>query len=70
MHGVIEAWIRANATLEAASTAIDLAQQLNLEPSLVTLNRLCGCDRASKFSNAHKTNGGNKVNKALRDPDE
>jgi hypothetical protein len=47
-----------------------LSKQLDLQPPLIALHRICRRQRARQFRNPHKAHGGNKIDKTLRDADE
>ena len=69
MHRVVQTGIGAHATLETLSAAIDLAQELDLEPPLVALDFLCRLQGAREFRDAHKLNRRDQVHETLRDSD-
>ena len=70
VYWIIQTWVRTHAALKATRSAIDLAQQLHLQPALVTLNGLRWFEGTREFGDANKADGCNEVDKALGDSDE
>jgi hypothetical protein len=55
---VIKTGIRADATLEATRSAINLAEQLHLQPPLVSLDSLRRRKRSGKFRDSEEADRG------------
>ncbi len=70
VYWIIQTWVGTHAALKATRSAIDLAQQLHLQPAIVTLNGLRWFEGTREFGDANKADGGNEVDKALGDSDE
>jgi hypothetical protein len=67
---IIQARVGSDAALELTGAAIDLAEQLDLQPALVMLNCLGRCEWASEFGDAKEGDRGDKVDGALGDAHE
>ena len=70
MHRIVQTGVGTNTALEATRGTIDLAEQLNLEPALVTLNGVGWCDRSAQLGNANEAHRGDEINKPLRNAHE
>jgi hypothetical protein len=62
---VVKTGVRANATLEATSPTIYLAEQLDLEPTLVALDGVSWSQRSGKFSDSEEAHAADEVYKPL-----
>jgi len=65
MHRVIQDRVGAHAPLETTRPAINLAQQLNWEPALVTLYGIGWRERPGQLGNANEVDSCNEVNESL-----
>jgi hypothetical protein len=70
MHRIVQSGVAAHTALEATRGTIDLTEQLNLEPALVTLNRIGWCERSAQFGNPNEIHGSDEINKSLRNAHE
>jgi hypothetical protein len=59
VNWIIQSWVRTNSALKAPSCPIDLAEQLNLQPALITLDSLYRYDGTGKLSDTNKTDASN-----------
>jgi hypothetical protein len=53
MDRIIEPRIRTNTSFELTATAVDLAQELDLQPSLIALNSIGGGQGTRQLSNPY-----------------
>ncbi len=67
VYWIIKTWVRTHAALKATRSAIDFAQQLHLQPALVTLDGVRWFEGTREFGDANKADGGNEVDEALGD---
>jgi hypothetical protein len=61
VHGVIKARIGTDATLKTPCPAINLAEQLNLQPTIVMLDHLDRLKWSSEFGDADETDARDEV---------
>ncbi len=66
MHWIVQPRIRTHASLETSATAVNLAEELNLQPPLVPLNSVTRLQSPRKLSDADEFHRRDQVHEPLR----
>jgi hypothetical protein len=68
VHWIVQSRVGTYTTLETTGPAINLAQQLNLQPTIVALDGVRGRKEACQLRNTDKVDSCDEVNKSLWNP--